>query len=57
MAVVYLHSSIQPTWPQLYVCLSFILCPFCISHCPQLGQEKQEHEEAPYRPQYQKVID
>jgi hypothetical protein len=36
-AVVHLHLSPQHTWPQLYACLS-IVCPFCISHSPQLGQ-------------------
>jgi epoxyqueuosine reductase QueG len=35
MRVVHLHSSAHTPIP-LSVCLS-ILCPFCISHCPQLG--------------------
>jgi hypothetical protein len=36
-AVVCLHPSTQHIWPQLYACLS-VVCPFCISRHPQLGQ-------------------
>jgi hypothetical protein len=40
-AVVCLHLSTQHTWPQLYACLSSIVCPFCISSRPQLGQRTE----------------
>jgi hypothetical protein len=45
---VHFHLSAQHTWSQLYACLP-IICPFCISHCPQLaqlGQKMQEREKA-----------
>jgi hypothetical protein len=35
---VCLYPSTQHTWPQLYACLSSMVCPFCISSHPQLGQ-------------------
>jgi hypothetical protein len=37
---VCLHLSTQHIWPQLSACLS-IVCPFCISSHPQLGQKNQ----------------
>jgi hypothetical protein len=37
-AVVHLHPITQHTWPQFYACLSSIICPFCMSHHPQVGQ-------------------
>jgi hypothetical protein len=40
-AVVRLHPNAQHTWPQLYECLSSVLCPFCISSHPHLGQENR----------------
>jgi hypothetical protein len=33
-AVVRLHLSAHHTRPQLYACLSSIICPFCISNHP-----------------------
>jgi hypothetical protein len=36
-AVVCLHQSAQPTWPQLSACLSSVFCVFSISHHSQLG--------------------
>jgi hypothetical protein len=36
-AVVCLHQSAQPTWPQLSACLSSVFCLFSISHSSQLG--------------------
>jgi hypothetical protein len=42
---VHLHPSTQHTSAQLYACLS-IVCPFCISHCPQLCQLGQEDKGA-----------
>jgi hypothetical protein len=43
---MHLHLSAQQTWPQLYACLSSIICPFSVSSHPQLGQENQERKKA-----------
>jgi hypothetical protein len=45
---VHLHQSAQHTWLQLSVCLSSIVCSFCISSCPQLVSVGTEREKAPY---------
>jgi hypothetical protein len=39
---VCLHLSAQHTWPQLSVCPSSIVCPFCISSHPQIGAVDQK---------------